>query len=597
MKMMTISFPISHSKRTSSSRLTTMYSILPLAQPVPAILGPTLFFCIPRNDKLLGYWDTVADRLFKIRHCLNIEGVARQLALFAPPIDPGLLVKAAAAGLDIGAVLNDLNAPLPQYRFQVLVQKANEFINDVKSLGASLLSALEKKDAEELSLLHATHETQILEAVRELKVRQIEEAKSSKVALEASKRVLEERRTFYESREEKSFKEQHHLDKLEEAQAFQAQSNAIELLRSALGLIPDFDIGIEGFGSTPTVKGRWGGSNILAYMGAIAQAYAMDAQTATHEAGKALTESGYERRQEDWDFQGQQAVAELAQLRKQIDAADIRVTIAEDELKNHELQVENAKSVDQFMRSKYTNQELYGWLILQISAVYFQSYQLARNMASRAERAFQYELGVTNTDFIQPGLWDSLKKGLMAGERLQHGVRRMEAAYLDQDRREYELTKHISLALLAPSGLLGLREVGSCDFEIPELAFDVGYPGHYMRRIKSVSVTIPCVVGPYTNVNATLTLLSNRVRISGNSQQDYAYTGMEDQKFRHNLAGVQSIATSSGQNDSGLFQLNFQGRNVTFPLREAELSADGDSHCQTSSGHSITTQFPTLSFT
>ena len=52
-------------------------------------IGRTLYFCIPRNDKLLGYWDTVADRLFKIRHCMNIEGVVRQLALFDPPIDPG----------------------------------------------------------------------------------------------------------------------------------------------------------------------------------------------------------------------------------------------------------------------------------------------------------------------------------------------------------------------------------------------------------------------------------------------------------------------------------------------------------------------------
>src|SRR5262249_33736797 len=45
-------------------------------------IGRTLYFCIPRNDKLLTYWDTVADRLFKIRHCMNIEGVVRQLALF-----------------------------------------------------------------------------------------------------------------------------------------------------------------------------------------------------------------------------------------------------------------------------------------------------------------------------------------------------------------------------------------------------------------------------------------------------------------------------------------------------------------------------------
>ena len=61
-------------------------------------IGRSLYFCIPRNDKLLGYWDTVADRLFKIRNCMNIEGVVRQLPLFDPPIDPGMLVKAAAAG-------------------------------------------------------------------------------------------------------------------------------------------------------------------------------------------------------------------------------------------------------------------------------------------------------------------------------------------------------------------------------------------------------------------------------------------------------------------------------------------------------------------
>ena len=71
-------------------------------------LPAMLYFCVPQNDKLLGYWDTVADRLFKIRHCMNIEGVVRQLPLFEPPIDPALLVRAAAAGLDLGSVLADV---------------------------------------------------------------------------------------------------------------------------------------------------------------------------------------------------------------------------------------------------------------------------------------------------------------------------------------------------------------------------------------------------------------------------------------------------------------------------------------------------------
>ena len=90
--------------------------------PTPSLL----YFCVPPNDLLLGRWDTVADRLFKIRHCMNIAGVERQLPLFEPPIDPALLVRAAAAGLDIGSVLADLSAPLPHHRFMTMLQKALE---------------------------------------------------------------------------------------------------------------------------------------------------------------------------------------------------------------------------------------------------------------------------------------------------------------------------------------------------------------------------------------------------------------------------------------------------------------------------------------
>src|SRR5207237_3558784 len=59
----------------------------------------TFYFKVPPNEKLLGYWSTVANRLFKLRHCQNIAGVTRSLALFDAPIDPGLLIKAQAAGV------------------------------------------------------------------------------------------------------------------------------------------------------------------------------------------------------------------------------------------------------------------------------------------------------------------------------------------------------------------------------------------------------------------------------------------------------------------------------------------------------------------
>jgi hypothetical protein len=125
----------------------------------------------------------VEDRLFKIRHGLNLEGIERTLPLFEPPIEPGLLVRAAALGVGLGSVLTDVNAPLGHYRFSYLLPKAMELCAEVKSLGGALLSALEKKDAESLSNLRASQETGMLRLARQVKVRQVEEAR---VALEAA---------------------------------------------------------------------------------------------------------------------------------------------------------------------------------------------------------------------------------------------------------------------------------------------------------------------------------------------------------------------------------------------------------------------------
>src|SRR5262249_12997836 len=143
-------------------------------------LGKALYFCVPRNDTLLEYWDTVADRLFKIRNSLNIQGVFRQLALFEPPIDPAMLARAAAAGLDVGAIVNGLNQPLPLVRFSFLVQKAADIVQEVKSLGNNLLSAMEKEDGERMAILRAGQERVILEMVEHVKYGQLQEAIKSR---------------------------------------------------------------------------------------------------------------------------------------------------------------------------------------------------------------------------------------------------------------------------------------------------------------------------------------------------------------------------------------------------------------------------------
>src|SRR5271168_427499 len=41
--------------------------------------GSALLFSVPPNEQLLGYWGTVGQRLYNIRHCLNMQGVAQPL--------------------------------------------------------------------------------------------------------------------------------------------------------------------------------------------------------------------------------------------------------------------------------------------------------------------------------------------------------------------------------------------------------------------------------------------------------------------------------------------------------------------------------------
>lgn len=161
-------------------------------------IGTSLYFCVPRNDKLMSYWDTVADRLFKIRNSLNLQGIFRQLPLFEPPIDPALLARAAAAGLDIGAVVAGVNQPLPLVRFQLLAQKASEICQEVKALGNNLLSAIEKEDNEALAILRAKHEKVILGLAETVKYAQWQEIIKNREGLETSLSNAAQRYIYYE---------------------------------------------------------------------------------------------------------------------------------------------------------------------------------------------------------------------------------------------------------------------------------------------------------------------------------------------------------------------------------------------------------------
>lgn len=582
-------------------------------------LGQQLYFCIPRNDKLLNYWDKVADRLFKIRNSLSFQGIFRQLPLFEPPIDPAMLARATAAGLDVGAIVNGLNQPLPLVRFQFIVQKAAEICQEVKSLGNNLLSAMEKEDGEALAILRARHERTVMEMVEHVKYGQLQEAVKSREGLLKSLALAAQRYTYYERQlgkktEEINIPELNELDKnsleimkfsmeepqiegreievdiatdisaqaaqflnggkilssyeveesllLEGAQLASDIANVLNFAGSVAHLFPTSKIHAQPWGVGTTVE--YGGRNVGDGLGAGAAAARAVAERLNFEARRAARIDSFSRREREWAFQSNLAAGEITQIFKQLRAAQLREAIAEVELENHRNQIDNAKEIERFLneegtdqRGKKTNKAMYAWMKREVKGLYAQSFQFAFDIAKKAERALQHEMGNQELSYIQFGYLAG-KEGLLAGEKLYLDIKHMEMAYYDLNQREYELIKHVSLLQVDPLALLQLRMTGRCTVKLPEALFDMDGPGHYFRRIKTVAVSVPCVTGPYSSVNCTLTLLKSSIRKTPVIDVNYAREDSEDSRFSDYFGSLQSIVTSSAQNDSGMFETNLR---------------------------------------
>ncbi len=495
------------------------------------------YFCLPNNPNLLSYWDTVEDRLFKIRNGMNIAGVVRSLPLFQPPIDPAMLVRAAAAGLDIGSAIDDLSVSTPGHRFQVVLGKALSLANTVRGLGSALRSALEKQDAEELAFMRTEHERVLLDAVDGVRRNQLEEAKKSMAALEKSRETLEARKKHYTDLLEEGWLagEDRSLELAEYAKDYEVEASTLSMGASVFAIIPDFFMGVPA-GST------FGGAQLSRVVEAMAESARSDSAEARWESNSLATEASYFRRAQEWSHQETMAELELKQLDQQLEAASIRVEIAEAELANHQLQVAHNASVYDWMSRKFTRAELYQWMVGQLSSLYFQHYQLALAMAKKAQAAFNHELGRDDT-LVHGVYWDSLKKGLLAGDRLVADLERMDAAYLEHDQREFELTKAVSLKRLDPLALDRLRQEGECYFEVPEALFDLDCPGHYFRRLSSVAVTVSAVGNAGGQVSAQLTLHGSKIRKTTSSS-----SALEAESCSY-----PSIVTSTALQDHGVF--------------------------------------------
>ena len=518
---------------------------------------PHTDFGIPENELFIQYWDRVQNRLYNIRHQLNLMGKKQALPLFQPPIDPNLLLEALAQGSSISQALAGLQRPVPFYRFNHLIEKAKSVTQTVIQFGNTLLSVLEKKDAEHLALLHSTQEKQILTLTHTIKQDQLQAAQNSTQALQKGKEGAQARLNHYNDIVNTGLLagETAQLALLGTSIEIHAGAQAVKIGAAiAYGVPTIFGLADGGFHPGNVVhEGVLITEGIAQNLNFLAEISAIAAQ--------------HLRRSEDWRLQQTLAQHDVNQITDQISASQIQEQIAQQDIEVLEKNIDQNNEIADFLRNKFTNEELYEWMQGKLASLYFQSYQIAFDLALSAQRALQFELGREDT-YIQLGYWDDLHKGLMAGEGLMSDLQRLDKAFLDQNERRFELEKTISLLSLDPKALLDLKTEGSCTFDLSEDVFDYDYPGHYCRQIKSVTLSFPAVVGPYQQIHATLTQLSHKTVLKPEPKA-IEYLLKKDKRratdkqpttdiLRQDWRANQQIATSQGVNDSGLFELNFR---------------------------------------
>jgi hypothetical protein len=524
-----------------------------------------LYFCIPRNEKLHELWDTLEERQWKLRNCRGLDGGLLDAQLPEGLLEPALAERARDLGMDLGSLLANGGLPMPHYRYSVMVQHAIDLANDVKALGAAFLGALEKRDGEQLARIRQEQELAMLNKVRRLKQLAIDESDANLKALELTRAGAEIRMAYHERNlaEPLSPLELAQLGLVSTSIGLQVLEAGIMGVSSALSLVPNF------LGGFPVAAAESGGSYLSSSSERAAKALGTTASILNSIGGLVGTMAGYDRRSQEWTHQLDLVTNELKQIDRQMIAAQVRRNMVVQELDNHTLQFEQSLRNDEFLRSKFTNLELYDFMVGELTRLHDTAYSLAFDAARQAELAFRMELGkpLDGLDrHIGLGHWDSLRMGLTAGEHLFTCLKTMDAEYRKLNRRGAEMHAAFSLRQLFPLQLVQLKQNGKCLIELPEWLFDMDNSGHYRRQLKSLAVTIPCVAGPHSRINCTLRMMSNQVRISDDVSGGYAYTpgpgGEPDPRFVNNYARLdehgrmEALFTSHARSDAGQFQVD-----------------------------------------
>ena len=358
-------------------------------------------------------------------------------------------------------------------------------------------------------------------------------------------------------------------------------SNFCPTIRNRFVMILFFFLSNPSFDSVPSASATAGGTMAADVLDHVTTALQIGDDFA--QAAQAITSAGIEEemRRASTNLDKLDIENDLKLIDTQIKAAEYSLDTAKAEydlvLKEEELLNETKA----FLRSKFTNIELYGWLSRKLKALLKVSYGHALSAAKMAERALQYELP-TDDSFISPSNWSTEKNGLLAAEMLMSDLNQMSLFHLKNDSRFQEIERKISLRkeiFKVEDGNSFADELAimTLTFSLDEKLFDMDYPGHYFRIIKTVSLSIRTgsqnIDKTLTLPRLTLTQTGNKVLTQPNIGAVESLLGDEsgDEEVDPNVLRIdwrslQMTTISRWEEDNGMFNTNWISDDRYFPF-------------------------------
>ena len=505
------------------------------------------------NRDLLDVWDVLKARLHNLRHYLTLDGKPIDLPLYDTPINPKDLMRAQAGGG--GFNLRDILTPpiVPPYRFMAILPRAQQAVQTLCRFGDQLRQYMEQADRCDQETLQQEHLIEMSNFSRELQTELLDHAKVTLEALKASQSMIGQRKTYFGGLIEKDLikDEIEAIKNLKQANVSAIVAGGLNSVGTMAGIIPNI------FGAM-----TWGGQNVGAPTLAAAATTNASSQSESNGASLHDRRASQQRLRDEWTFQHEAAIAEHEALEKQVQAQQIQIKASTVSVNQQVRAIEQAKEMYTFLTQTRTSRaSLYRWMQSKMATLYFQTYDAVTALCLSVQACWQYEIGDYESHFILPGAWVDSHHGFTAGESLTLGLLRMESAFLHRYERRLTIRKLVSLrdsfGAAWPDTFETLKTTGKLDFTLYSRCYDSDYPGHYLRQIRRVSITLPALFGPYETACMTLTQLSSKLLIKpdpGGAQHLYnpAHADADTTYVRYNLRAQPQIAVSDGLDDDGI---------------------------------------------